>query len=32
MKEIADKKPKHFPTECFIGVNKYHNEKVKKNI
>ena len=30
MKEIADKKPKHFPTECFIGVNKFHKEIGKK--
>jgi len=30
MKEIADKKPSHFPTECFIGVNRSHNEIGKK--
>ena len=26
MKEIADKKPCHFPTECFHGVNQFHKE------
>jgi hypothetical protein len=30
MKELADKKPSHFPTECFNGINKFHNEKGKK--
>jgi hypothetical protein len=26
MKEMADKKPCHFPIECFHGVNKFHKE------
>ena len=26
MKEIADKKPCHFPTECFHGMNQFHRE------
>ena len=26
MKEKADKKPCHFPTECFHGVNLFHKE------
>ena len=26
MKEKADKKPCHFPTECFHGVNQFHKE------
>ena len=30
MREIADKKPTHFPTECFFGVNRFHNEIGKK--
>ena len=30
MKEIADKKPIHFPMECFLGVNRFHNEIGKK--
>jgi len=30
LKEIADKKPCHFPTECFHGANRYHNEIGKK--
>ncbi len=30
MREFADKKPTHFPTECFHGVNEFHNEIGKK--
>ena len=26
MKERVDKKPCHFPIECFYGVNQHHNE------
>lgn len=30
MKELADKKPSHFPLECFHGVNSFHNHLGKK--
>jgi hypothetical protein len=31
MKEKADKKPSYFPMECFLGVNRFHNEIGKKD-
>ena len=31
MRGMADKKPCHFPSKCFLGVNQFHNEIGKKD-